>query len=195
MADLVTMIKIKTLATGQSNRKINPLKSNLLKYSWSSCRLGFTLIELVICMLIISILMGAVIVTLPSTNTSKAVREEAERLTNLLEMTREIALIDSNEYAINTNATGYSWWKWQNDHEKWEMLTDKPHEQHKLPKGVIINDIVAIENLSISPDQTSLIIILTDGQITPFRLEILSKSDQTSAVVVETDGFSTITIH
>jgi len=99
---------------------------------------GFTLIELLVVLVIIGIVLGAVVVQLmPDDRT--ALREEAQRLTLLLENAGLEARAGGHSLGWSYDRNGYRFWK-KNDYGDWTPLDDAMFRPRTLPAGTYVED-------------------------------------------------------
>ncbi len=97
------------------------LKSSASESEQTKQQAGFTLLELLVVMVIMGIMLGAV-----SLNTMQGVHQrlqtEAQRISLLLEMAREEAIVRNRQTAFEASSKSY-WFMVLNEN-KWERLSD-----------------------------------------------------------------------
>lgn len=138
---------------------------------------GYTLIEILIVMLIISIV-GASAVLSISVNQTTRFKNLAHEITNLLTLGEEQALLQAAVYGLAFTDKSFQFYQFDanaKDHP-WQPLTDKVLGLHTIPDGVQITVKVRdkIMHLAKNPQapQQPQLIISTSGDIIPFTILI-----------------------
>lgn len=99
---------------------------------------GFTLIELAVILLIITITIGLVGINLQRGDSNR-VREEADRIVILLQAAREEAILQGQVYAVQFSTDGYRFLK-LNTKGRLELIeTDDVLPPRSLPDGVTLS--------------------------------------------------------
>ena len=152
---------------------------------------GFTLIEILVVLFIVSIMSGIVIANLPSMSRTGNLDTEAMRVKHLLDLAKENALLEANEYGFKPEQTGYEFFVYDDMAQKWKLLKNPPFEQRKLADGLTIE--ATIENSALKMDgknkkSTPPILLLSSGETTPFHLTISMPSAGKSRTLVA-DGY------
>lgn len=140
---------------------------------------GFTLMELLVVVVIISIVLSAYITVNFSVNEpSEVLQLEAERLQRLLEFTSEQAVVRAEEYGLRVNESRYRFMVMNELTGKWEdMKKDKLFRERELPEhmsfeldledvGVVLDEKDADDEepeVEIKPQ----IFLLSSGELTP----------------------------
>lgn len=98
---------------------------------------------------------------------------EAERLTALLNLAGQEAVLTGTEYAAEFNSGEYRFYRWQRD--QWDLLQEDVFRPRSLPDGFSFDLYLPGEPMapSASPaaDEAPLrIYLLSSGEITPFEL-------------------------
>lgn len=152
---------------------------------------GFTLIEILVVLFIVSIMSGIVVAHLPSMSRTGDLTTEARRLKLLLGMVKQNALLEANEYGFKPKQTGYEFFVYDDLAQKWKPLTKRPFQERRLPDDLEIN--VTVENSPLklkSENKKSAppILLLSSGETTPFHLTISMPSAGASRTLVA-DGY------
>lgn len=92
---------MQTLAIGTSNKYLTSIRNAR----------GFTLIEVLVVMVIISIMMSFAVITIGGSK-DRALEEEAKRLTALMRMGAEEAVLRSTDYVLTVARDGYQFYEW-----------------------------------------------------------------------------------
>ena len=95
------------LVIGTISNKLEQLKSLLLRNSKSSNLSGFTLIELLLVIAILGVITSISIFAINSAGRNDDLTIDARRLTSLIELSREEAIMQSRDYGIELLEDGY----------------------------------------------------------------------------------------
>ena len=153
---------------------------------------GFTLIEILVVLLIVSIMTGVVLVNLPRFAQTDDFDTEANRLKVVLEMLRDEALVQANEYGLRPGRRGYEFYIYNERLQVWEVLAERPFTARTLPADVSLSVRVEGHELQFGEDDAPPILILSSGEITPFELRIESNLDDELLRTLESDGYGAI---
>jgi len=152
---------------------------------------GFTLVEILIVMLIVSIMMGVVVISVPSRTMTVDQKTEAERIRTLLQMASDEAVIKGFEIGFDPVKNQYSFYQFRDDTLKWVPLDENPFEEHILPVGLTLQLRLEGSKIEIGESLTAPpVLILSSGEVTPFQLYVDVDDDEIPSLVVSTDGFT-----
>ncbi|MCD6039368.1 MAG: gspH [Gammaproteobacteria bacterium] len=139
---------------------------------------GFTLIEILIVILIISIISGIAALTL-SYNQRKQYEDLANHISQLLKLAEEEAMLRPATLGLAFTPTGFQFFEYHPSSKKnknlWQAVTDNPYGLQHFPKNLQVT--VFIQNKKTPLDGQPHIIISTSGDIIPFIIWI-GKKDQ-----------------
>jgi len=85
---------------------------------------GFTLIEILVVVIIISITIGMVVVNVSGNSDEDLVTEEITRLQQILRFAHEQAVIRAEEYGVIFYTTGYRFVRYLEDEDDWEPIVN-----------------------------------------------------------------------
>lgn len=137
---------------------------------------GFTLIEILIVMLIISIVGGVAMLSI-SFNQNTHYKNLARQISTLLTLGEEQALLQANVYGLAFTNKTYQFYQFDSENKKapWHPVTEGPLGPHNIPAGIQItvkvhDKIIALDKKAetIKPQ----LILSTDGEIIPFTILI-----------------------
>ncbi len=137
---------------------------------------GFTLIEMMVVVVIAAIMMGAVTLSFPSNQADELLEKEGDRLVALINFAQDEATLQSREFALSLDATGYAFYL--NDQGSWVAAEDA-FSRNDFPD--VIKPALFLEGepiaLSKKKNIAPQILILSTGEVTPFsyRLSYLNK--------------------
>jgi len=133
---------------------------------------GFTLIEIIVVLIIISVVLTVATISIGDPQV-KRMRQTSERFTALIQLAKEQAIFNSQEYALSVWDSGYAFYTL--DQQGWVLLTDdKIFRGRTLPEGVehelFLDGIKVV--LSNEDKNKPQIYITSDGEVSPFQLNI-----------------------
>lgn len=149
---------------------------------------GFTLIEVLVVLLIISIMSGIVIANMPSFTDSGEFDREARRLGVILDMAREEAMVRTNEFGFKPEENSYRFYVYDDLARQWQPVDDRPFDVHELPEDMELSLKVEGDDFELSEAKAPPVLILSSGEITPFELTI--RSGRGSSRTLESDGYA-----
>ncbi|MCF6281044.1 MAG: type II secretion system minor pseudopilin GspH [Candidatus Polarisedimenticolaceae bacterium] len=133
---------------------------------------GFTLVELMVVIVIMSIMLGFLVVSIGGGERDKPLQDEAKRISALIKLATEQSMLQSMEIGLLIDEGSYRFLTLHE--ESWSPLSENNFRQRKLP-GSIQLELVTIEHLP-PPEQLEKrvpqILLLSSGEMTPFELEI-----------------------
>lgn len=137
------------LLTSAPGTLINRSIESPLTTSSSSRIRGFTLLELLVVIVIISILFTYATLTIRGSSPEDLIQEEATRLNRLVQLALEEAVLRNTEYGIEFNPHGYRFLYYEE--EKWHpMDDDKLLRERELPRDMEIE--LSIEQIDVIID-------------------------------------------
>ena len=168
--------------------------------SWSPSRFnqasGFTLVEILVVLIIVSVMSGIVVTSLPSSFQNSDFDEESLRLKTVIELIREESLTRASEYGLNTDKDNYSFFVYNEIEQNWTQLNTKPYAKHKLGYGILLKTTIEDNELILTDEEDEessvsnapRILLLSSGEMTPFEITIALGRDKTRTLV--SDGYS-----
>ena len=161
----------------------------------SSRPYGFTLVEILVVLIIISVMSGVVVTSLPSSFRNGDFDEEALRLKTVMEMVREESLTQASEYGFDTDKDSYSFFIYDEFEQNWKQLENKPFKERKLSEGIILRTRIEDTELILTRDEEEeetvpnapRILLLSSGEMTPFELTIARGREQSRTLI--SDGY------
>jgi general secretion pathway protein H len=138
---------------------------------------GFSLLELLIVVVIISVFAGAAILSIGVVGSDREIEREALRLRSLLDVLREEALMQSRDFGVFFAEDGYRFYSYDYQQLRWveppgdRLLAARTLKQ-PLNLSLTIEDreLVLRSGDDVDPDATPTpqVMILSSGEITPF---------------------------
>ena len=190
------------LVIGTISNKLEQLKSPLLRNSKSSNLSGFTLIELLLVIAILGVITSISIFAINSAGRNDDLTIDARRLTSLIELSREEAIMQSRDYGIELLEDGYQFLEYIPTLESWKIITnDNLFRERKFSPNIqydlfIENNAIEINQKQSDPnniDELNLervphILILSSGDLNPFSLRLFRDVNNTLEIVALIDG-------
>lgn len=134
---------------------------------------GFTLIEILIVMLIMSIVSGIAILTI-SGNHQKQIEYSANTLTHILTLASEEAMLRPGTLGVAFTENSYEFFIYHEpkdeDENPWEPLQSKTFGKHHFPKKTEIS--LKVQDQVAELNGKPQVIIAENGDFTPFTLTI-----------------------
>lgn len=138
----------------------------------SSEQRGFTLLELMVTLFLVGIFSTFALLSLRGADESELLATEVQRLSALLEINQQEALLQGEQRGIFFTETGYSFMG-RDDNGEWLPLVNSGFRaDHDLPVGMTLA--LWVDNLSIDLDKVSeqrpQVLLLSSGETTDFRV-------------------------
>lgn len=153
---------------------------------------GFTLIEILVVVLLIGLMLSVTMLAPRSSGPAQALQNEAQRLQLLMEQARDRALLEGREYGLSMETGSYYWWRWSREKEAWSQFDDTYYRSYQLPDRLVLNVIEPSVSSQNGSDKKPLIVMFSDGQISPFELTLSMTTDRRQVMVLTSDGFSQV---
>ena len=104
---------------------------------WNSCHdRGFTLVELLIVIVIIALIVSVTVASFGNRGDDAVVANEAQRLAALIELARERAELEDQEWGIDVAATGYAFLTFDPVRGIWERARPAQFRPRDLPASL-----------------------------------------------------------
>lgn len=175
---------------------------------------GFTLIELMVVMVILGILVSLAVLSMGTASTSRELRDEAQRLAAVIGLLADEAVLDNREYGLWVDDEGYQVLRYDEADARW--IADRS-QAHRVPEWARLDleldgtplELAAppAEDDDAAPAPTAAaeretprhevrtrlqpqVLILSSGELSPFRLTLSERDERDSAWVIASDGFN-----
>jgi general secretion pathway protein H len=151
------------------SRSEQPARGRLFAF-YPSAQRGFTLLELMVVLVIVSIILTFVTLTAGGDPRAEQLQRETRRLAALLEMASEEAVLSSQQLAVRFSEEGYEFLVLQGG--QWLPLSDDPLlRERTLPEGIELR--LELEDNpppSLISEDSDLpqVFLLSSGEMTPF---------------------------
>lgn len=145
---------------------------------------GFTLIEILVVLFIISIVTSVALLSI-SHNANKKIESFANELTQMITLAEEQAMLQPTVLGLSLNDQSFHFASLESKVGKkntWVPLQDVILKKHIIPKDIQIS-------LNTENNHHPQIIISTNGDVTPFTIYVGKKGEKPSYVIIGTaDG-------
>lgn len=152
---------------------------------------GFTLVEVLVIVLIVGIIVAAVGLSGGGVSEQRQLREEALRLRQLIALAGEEAVLAASELGLRVDAQGYAFLRY--DGERWTRLDADPVlHPRSLPEGLWLE--LTVEQrpprlqLEGSAAQLPQVLLMSSGEVTPFRLRVYRGRERWQELQVDATG-------
>jgi general secretion pathway protein H len=138
---------------------------------------GFTLVEILVVMVIIGVLAAGALLSLGTLGQDRQLDTERDRLLTLLDVVREQAGMQSNEYGLRCFAGGYEFVVYQPRAGLWQRITDdRTLRRRHLPDGLLLSLVVDGRAVVLpkegAKEAAPQVLLYSSGELNPFELTL-----------------------
>lgn len=161
---------------------------------------GFTLIELLVVLVILGSLIGLAVFSVGIAGPGRELHNEAQRLAGLIGVLAEEAVLDNQEYGLLLSRDAYQVLRYDPLKQNWQALAEKPHRLPVWAELSLELDGAALElprPEGAEPGKAELtpqLLLLSSGEISPFRLRLAERRADGLRVLLVSDGFQLPTV-
>ena len=133
---------------------------------------GFTLLELLVVLVIVGITLSFAVLSLGLRSDKDIVLEESRRLTALMQLASEEAVIQGRELAMQLDGESYRFLLLDNKN-RWQVIeADEVLRERSLPDGLQAE--LVVEGIGKTPASSSgrLVYFYSSGEVSPFQLSL-----------------------
>lgn len=185
-----------TLATGSStDRRLTPGSG----HRRAPGDRGFTLIELLVVVTVIGVIAAAAVLALTAGGRDRDIEQQARRLTALLELASEEAIMQGREFGFELVADGYRFVVYEPETDEWWLLDDDMHlGPRQLPEG--LRPGLAMEGRELTlptafgETPRPQVMLLSSGEITPFQLTLQRQGQTRPGASLDADAFGRLSL-
>ena len=150
---------------------------------------GFTLVEVLVLLLIVSIIFGLTVARLPVSGGADAITE-LRRFERLFSMARDEARLGAKEYGFSSYENAYEFKVYDDQKASW-VEAKKPLQKRTLPSSLSTKiELESVERgYTTNSSDLPPVLILSSGEVTPFQFRLVSaSSDQEFTLSVDEYG-------
>lgn len=141
---------------------------------------GFTLIELLVVMVLIGITVSFAVLSLDTDSEGEQIDREARRISRLLSLASEEAILQARQLAFEIDQQGYAFIGLVNN--EWQRIEDDAVlRRRELPENVYVDLLVDGDSISIDGRQVSTnsrVYLFSSGEMTPFTMTLRSADNR-----------------
>jgi general secretion pathway protein H len=134
---------------------------------------GFTLIEVMVVVIIIGVLINFVTISFGRNSPEDQLKTEAQRLSSLIGLASEEALLRSVLIGVDISEEAYSFLS-LDEEGTWVPMDDNLFRMRQLPEGMLFSIASTQQVGEDEEENVPEIILLNSGEITPFELKLSS---------------------
>jgi len=162
---------------------------------------GFTLIEILVVLFIVSLLTGLVVANLPAFVSQADYEEEAERLKFVFEYGLETAQVDAVEIGVELATDSYGFVIFDESRQTWISSDLSELRYHELPQGLILELTTEGEPLRLvepgedadsTQERQPELLLLSSGETSIFELSLVAEDGWW--IGLSTEGFGDFTL-
>ena len=133
---------------------------------------GFTLLELLVVLVIIGMMASFAVLQLGDRGADLA-KKESQRLSLLVNLAREEAILQSREYALGFSKTGYAFYSLDEDSGEWSPVQgDGSLRERPMPEGLTYQLVIEDQLVELKKDlpKKPQAYLYSSGEMTPFSI-------------------------
>jgi len=171
---------------------------------------GFTLLEILVVVAIIGIFVGVTVLSTDIAGFDRKLEQEADRLGTIVRFVADEALLQSQDFGIFICEDSYHFFVYDYDREDWIPYGVRPFEPRRLEPEMLISLRIEDRDVILEPEADAFvpriddgvgedelddlpdpqIVVLSSGEITPFQLEFLRRSQRFEPGIVLNVAFN-----
>ena len=161
-------------------------------------RKGFTLLEVLVVLFIVSVMTGITVINLPGFAQTDGFDYESDRLKAVIGMLREDAIMQSNDYGLQIQRLdagdnyGYEFYIYDAEYQDWQALTELPFSARSLPEEIALSLKVEGDDVQLQGEDAPPVLILSSGEVTPFTLLIAHRDNVALNRTLGSHGYSDV---
>ena len=160
---------------------------------------GFTLIEVLVVMVVMACMAGLAVISAGVAGPTRELTNEADRLAGLIGVLADEAVLDNREYGLRVERDSYQVYYYDETSARWQPLSDGARQLPEWAELTIeldgeplvlptrANDEKQAKDAKKAPPVPQLI-ILSSGEISPFRLEMGERRRDGLRLQLSSDG-------
>ena len=163
---------------------------------------GFSLIELLVVISVIGIITSMVLLSLGVLRDDRQLRTEARRISSLLELAQDEAVMQGREFGLEVMASSFRFVEYDAFQLRWvELVGDDMFRFRQLPEDIEFDLLLEGQIIMLGMDPQQIedpdskdvristeayaphVLIFSSGESTPFELQIVNRSEQQKVIV------------
>ncbi|MCP5162032.1 MAG: type II secretion system minor pseudopilin GspH [Hahellaceae bacterium] len=161
---------------------------------------GFTLIEILIVLVILSLVTGIAVFYVGGSNVDREMENEARRLHGLFRLAADEAVISNQEIGFYFDEEGYEFLSYDEKEQQWLAMQSDTLRARRFPSWLsseFQGEANTVSQLAINDEKeqhTPLLVFLSSGETTPFKIQMAMSGDSANGFEIFTNGLDPITI-
>lgn len=144
--------------------------------------IGFTLIEILVVMVVVSMLVALATFTLGGNSKRRDLGNEAEQLFLLMKTVSEQAVLNNTEFGLVLEEEHYQFLAYDQQSGTWKPSQERMFRQRALPEWLVVtkyieNDAPRLASDSDDDQPVPDVVLFSSGETTPFELELTLGSE------------------
>lgn len=153
--------------------------------------MGFTLIEILIVMIIISIVASVAVLSI-GRNQNKRIEYMARQIANAITLAEQQAILQPAVLGFSLNTQAYQFYRFEEKTQQWQPLSDSILGKHMIPADILVKISVTTKPASDPASSKPQLVIAPSGDLTPFTLWV-GKYDEAPLYQITGQSNGTIT--
>ncbi len=152
---------------------------------------GFTLIEMVIVIAIMSIMLGIAIHTIGNGRERFWARQESDKLFHILRLSSENATLTGRQIEVHILPDGYNFTYFDEKSTQWLPLEEAPFTAYQLPAPLhleLSSTPIVLPHEEATNHSRPTILLLSSGETSIFRIALFAGNDKTPFRIITSDG-------
>jgi general secretion pathway protein H len=161
---------------------------------------GFTLIEILVVMVVMACMAGLAVISAGVAGPTRELTNEAERLAGLIGVLADEAVLDNREYGVRLERDSYQVFYYEESSARWQPLSDGARQlpewaelTFELDGDPLVLPAPAKDEKQAKDGKNARpvpqLIILSSGELSPFRLEMGERRKDGVRLQLSSDGF------
>lgn len=144
---------------------------------------GFTLLEVLVVLVLIGIIVTFAVLSMGDAGQQQRLHDEAQRLSSLLQMARDEAILQSSEIAVSFSVHGYQFERLTEDTTKpdakptWQVIQDdavfRPRKVEDPFSVSLSMDGLTVDLARADKDKPARVYVYSSGEMTPFQVTLI----------------------
>ena len=156
---------------------------------------GFTLIEMLVVLIIVGIITAVAVLAFANFGRGRKLQVVTDQFKTVISLARQQAILQPAILGLRFQANGYEFYRYQQNPRthavSWQPLTNDVLSQPNAFDGDIQYKLIQVEGVKNAHQVSSkmpAIVIMSDGYVTPFTLQLIGFDKQQKRIVVSSSG-------
>jgi general secretion pathway protein H len=135
---------------------------------------GFTLIEILVVLVVVSMLVALATLTLGGSSVRRDLDNEVEQLFLLMQTVSDQAVLNNTEFGLMIEEDHYRFLAYDQQSDTWKPSSERLFRQRPVPEWMVVTDYIENESPRLASDEDKPrpdVVLFSSGETTPFELE------------------------